>query len=149
MSAPIVFTIPGEARAWARARVRVIPGHGVRHFMDNNTRSYESLVKMAAEGAMRGRDPLQEPLAMSILIRKQPPKSASGVKTRAMLAGELRPGVKPDLSNLAKGIEDALNGIAYRDDAQIVDLRVAKIYSREAGVDVLIKLWVRHMEEAI
>ena len=98
---PVAFTIPGEARAWARARIRVIPGRGVQHFMDDKTRSYESLVKMAAEGAMRDRVPLLEPLVMSILIRKQPPKSASGIKTRAMLAGEMRPSVKPDLSNLA------------------------------------------------
>lgn len=31
------------------------------------------------------------------------------------------PGVKPDLANLTKGLEDALDGLAYRGDSQVVD----------------------------
>lgn len=34
---------------------------------------------------------------------------------------------KPDGSNILKSVEDALNGIAYDDDRQIVDARVIKM----------------------
>lgn len=34
---------------------------------------------------------------------------------------------KPDLDNLAKAILDALTGVLYADDAQVVDLRLAKV----------------------
>lgn len=34
--------------------------------------------------------------------------------------------VKPDIDNVAKAVLDALNGIAYEDDSQVVDLRVTK-----------------------
>ncbi len=35
---------------------------------------------------------------------------------------------RPDTDNLTKGIQDALNGIAYKDDSQICDLDVVKIW---------------------
>ena len=38
-----------------------------------------------------------------------------------MLAGEIRPVKRPDLSNIIKTVEDALNGLAYLDDKQLVD----------------------------
>ena len=41
----------------------------------------------------------------------------------------IRPTRKPDFDNIGKIICDALNGIAYRDDAQIVDALVRKFYS--------------------
>lgn len=34
--------------------------------------------------------------------------------------------VKPDADNIAKAVLDALNGIAYEDDAQVVELHVYK-----------------------
>lgn len=49
---------------------------------------------------------------------------------------------KPDLSKLARAVEDALNGIAYRDDAQICHAIWNKDYATEiqpAGVRV--KIW--------
>ena len=36
---------------------------------------------------------------------------------------------KPDVSKLARSLEDALTGVLYRDDAQIVRLNVAKLYT--------------------
>ncbi len=35
---------------------------------------------------------------------------------------------KPDIDNLAKGIKDALKGIIYRDDSQIVEAHLYKTY---------------------
>lgn len=34
--------------------------------------------------------------------------------------------LKPDLDNIAKAIMDGLNGIAYEDDAQVVELHIVK-----------------------
>jgi len=45
---------------------------------------------------------------------------------------------KPDLDNLAKAVKDALKGIAYRDDSQIVSLIVTKEYGEQTGVMVTI-----------
>lgn len=40
--------------------------------------------------------------------------------------------VKPDLTNLAKTVEDAANGVLWRDDAQIVTLFCRKSYGETA-----------------
>lgn len=45
----------------------------------------------------------------------------------------LRPTVKPDLDKLLRSTLDALTGIAWRDDAQIVSAEVVKEYAGKAG----------------
>lgn len=49
---------------------------------------------------------------------------------------------KPDIDNIAKVILDALNGIAYRDDTQVVSLSCQKQYAEEARVEVEIESMV-------
>ena len=46
---------------------------------------------------------------------------------------------KPDLDNIAKGILDAMNGIIYKDDVQVVRLSLQKHYSTEPGVYTMIR----------
>jgi Holliday junction resolvase RusA-like endonuclease len=53
-----------------------------------------------------------------------------------MIDGIIRPIKKPDLDNIAKIIADSLNGVAYRDDSQIVESSVAKFYSDFPRVEV-------------
>lgn len=55
-----------------------------------------------------------------------------------MLQGKILPTKKPDCDNIAKIICDALNGVAYKDDKQIVQLLVSKVYSVEPFVLVTI-----------
>lgn len=70
-----------------------------------------------------------KPLKTVIDVFISTPKSFSKVKTSKALKGEIRPMTKPDADNIAKNINDALNGIAYPDDKQIACLQVNKIYS--------------------
>ena len=56
-----------------------------------------------------------------------------------MEAGVILPITKPDWDNIGKIVSDALNGIAYRDDSQVVDSRVRKIYSNEPRT--VIRIW--------
>lgn len=49
------------------------------------------------------------------------------------------PNVKPDLLKLARGVEDALTGIIYRDDAQIVRETLAKDYGMPERVEIVIE----------
>ena len=48
---------------------------------------------------------------------------------------------KPDMDNLVKAVLDAMNGILYRDDAQIVYLVALKPYSDSPGVTI--ELWAQ------
>ena len=66
------------------------------------------------------------------------PKSFSKNKCEQALKGEIRPTVKPDCDNIAKNINDALNGIVYPDDKQITCLTVNKFYAASEYVRVKI-----------
>ena len=51
---------------------------------------------------------------------------------------EYYPTKKPDADNIAKVVCDALNGLAYKDDAQVIDLTVHK---RFGDPKVIVKIW--------
>ena len=49
---------------------------------------------------------------------------------------------KPDADNLLKAVKDALNGLLWRDDSQIVLLRVSKWYAsgeEQPGVELAVR----------
>jgi Holliday junction resolvase RusA-like endonuclease len=52
----------------------------------------------------------------------------------------LYPVKKPDAKNLAWGVEDALRGLLYADDSQIVDLYATKRYGPAPGVTIELAL---------
>lgn len=69
-----------------------------------------------------GGDLLEGPLRMTVTFAYEKPKA---VKRRS-------PSVRPDLSNLLKLVEDALNHVWYEDDCQITQSYSQKIYDDEA-----------------
>lgn len=103
------------------------------------TRAYESGIARVAAAAMRGRQPFQGPLSVSMRFRLAMPKSTTKRAREALLAGEEAYLGRADCTNYAKAVEDALNGICWRDDVQICRLFITKTASAAAGVDVRIE----------
>ena len=56
-----------------------------------------------------------------------------------MLLGIIRPTIKPDVDNIAKVILDSLNGLAYKDDKQIVFCIISKWYGENPKVEVILE----------
>jgi Holliday junction resolvase RusA-like endonuclease len=52
--------------------------------------------------------------------------------------GEIYPQVKPDLDNVMKAVLDALNGVVYADDSQVINLVATKRYSTDPRVEVYV-----------
>lgn len=77
-------------------------------------------------------------LSVKIWIYIKPPKSTSKKKQQAMLRCEIKPLKRPDIDNISKNILDALNGIVYADDKQIVSLLVSKAYAEEDYIFITI-----------
>lgn len=48
----------------------------------------------------------------------------------------LIPSTRPDLDKLIRAVLDALTGIAYIDDGQVVEITASKIYSNNVGVKI-------------
>ena len=46
---------------------------------------------------------------------------------------------KPDTENLIKAIKDALNKVAYYDDAQVYEIKAKKFYGNSNGINIRIK----------
>lgn len=53
---------------------------------------------------------------------------------------------KPDRDNLEKGVKDALKGLLWRDDSQVVDGRTAKMYGDPPRVVIVAKM-ISHEDE--
>jgi Holliday junction resolvase RusA-like endonuclease len=54
-------------------------------------------------------------------------------------SAKAEPTSRPDLSNLVKLVEDALNGNAYRDDSRIVRTVAAKRYGDRARTEIVLR----------
>ncbi len=134
----IAFTVPGAPQGKGRARVGKIAGRA-HMFTPEKTVAYEVLVAHAAQHAMAGQALLDEPVACNVFLDCPVPASWSGKKQRMALVGEVLPTAKPDADNVVKAIFDGLNGVLWRDDVQVVDLRVRKRYS--AAPAVRVEVW--------
>ena len=78
-------------------------------------------------------------LSVSITAVMPIPKSVSKKVRQDMLSQKVLPTKKPDIDNIIKIIFDGLNGIAFDDDKQIVEVSAKKIYGARPQVVVAIK----------
>lgn len=132
----VSFEIEGEPCGKERPRFN---GYTRRVFTPNKTKNYESLSQWEyIRQCKNNRFGDQEALAVTITAYHAIPKSASKIKKKKMLSGEIRPIKKPDMDNIIKIITDSLNNLAYRDDSQIVECTIKKFYSDHPRVKVVI-----------
>lgn len=101
-----------------RAGGRVFP---VRRHMEWSNR-----IALAAQG-QRPVALLEGPLTVSLFFFRARPK------TRRR---DRYPLTRPDLENCAKGLLDVLQGIVFVNDAQVVELRLAKAYADPAKAEI-------------
>lgn len=122
----IEIVLPGLPRGKARPRFTVRGKHAVA-YTDKQTESFEGALRMAGSVAMSGKAPLEGALSVSMVAVFPVPASWSKTKRASALANQIRPVGKPDCDNILKTI-DALNGIVWRDDSQVVRAGISKIY---------------------
>ena len=138
MTFMVTFTVDGTPVGKQRARY-ARRGNFVQTYTPEKTRTYESLIKEKAIEAMGSSEPLETPVTLYLYIRVPTPKSYSKKLTEACLNGSEQPIRKPDASNILKSVEDGMNSVVYKDDSQIVNIHVTKVYSSQAGVDICVK----------
>lgn len=127
------FKIPGKIQA--KQRPRFVNG---RVYTPGQTVNYENLVKLCYSdyAMLHGWKPIEGAVRAEIEVFMPIPKSDSKKNKALKLDGAIRPTIKCDCDNAAKSILDSLNGIAYKDDSQVVELLVKKFYSDEPNVCV-------------
>ena len=128
------FTIPGEPKAKQRHRTTK---NGF-NYTPKETVDYENWVKQCYFIEHR-QTMLEGQIKAEIKAYFGIPKSYSKKKREEIKEGTLRPTKRPDTDNIAKAILDSLNGIAYKDDSSIVDLKVSKFFDEKPRVEVTLE----------
>lgn len=128
--------MPGPPKGKARARTVRTRGGQTFSYTPEGTVLYENLIKISF--SQTGERPFraEEYLRVAIMAYYPVPKSTSKKKATEMIAGYIRPAKKPDIDNVIKSILDALNGVAYHDDTQVVAVFAEKYYSDTPRVEV-------------
>ena len=114
----MTFDVWGKVRGKGRPRF----ARGGHAYTPKATRDYERAIREAFENAPeRPPEPFSGPIAVCIMTYRQLPKSTPKSVTSEPDTH------KPDVDNVAKIVLDALNGVAWLDDAQVTSLTVAKL----------------------
>lgn len=125
MSEPAVqFWVAGAPRPQGSFIARVVKGQAyVVPVNDAALKAWRGNVRARAQEAWSmspaGPAPLQGGIRLRVQFSFVRPKTQQG---RAV------PHVKPDLDKLCRAVLDALTGVVYEDDAQVVTLTASKIY---------------------
>jgi len=136
VSAAIYFVVQGNPKGKGRPRASSRGGF-VRMYTPATTIAYEAQIARQAEMARGSWPVLQTPMALRVVAFHGIPVSWSKRKKLDALAGHIVPG-KPDLDNVAKAVLDALNGVIYADDKQVIRLVAEKRYSLDPRVEVYV-----------
>lgn len=113
------FVIEGNPRGQGRPRATVRGRHAAVYEAKEDTLYKNNITAQIV--AQKPEYIVDKPVFLTALFFLPRPKyhfdSKGAIKARFQ---DARPTGKPDLSNLIKGVEDALNGIVWADDSQIV-----------------------------
>lgn len=132
---PIFIELCGVPQGKGRPR---FARSGSFAYTPSNTRKFEADLKYQAQEAMAGRPPVEGPLDCLVVALFPIPKRFSKKMKAAALAGQIRPTGRPDWDNIAKML-DAFKEVVWRDDTQVVDGRIRKLYSDRPALQILVR----------
>lgn len=129
----VEFEVLGRPQPAGSKRAFRHPHTGQLIVTDVNRKARPWMQDVAQVGleAMRGSPMLRGPLFLEVTFFMARPKGHYGTGRRAMFLKDSAPEfpvTRPDTTKLLRGLEDALSGVVYADDSQIVTQVVRKRY---------------------
>ena len=137
MTLVVTFTVDGDPVPKGRPRF-ARRGQFVQTYTDAKTIDYETQVAMRARHAIGSTKPLEGALSVFLYLRYTVPASYSKKRKEACLNGLEYP-KRIDIDNVYKSVTDAMNGIVYLDDSQIVEAHIKKVYAEESGANIMVQ----------
>lgn len=135
----IKFIVESKPQGKARARTFYDKrADKMRSVTPQQTKSYEDLIRWsykAAGGQYMGESLMKVEIQAFYPI----PKSFSKKKRNDAIFERIRPTTKPDCDNIIKVVLDALNGVAYYDDKQVVSVSCEKYYGETGYLRISIQ----------
>jgi Holliday junction resolvase RusA-like endonuclease len=133
------FVIPVPPRPKHGAK-RTLRGGRVRSYPNPEDQRQELAIRQwVASSLPMGWAPVLGPVQLTYTAFLSPPKSLP-----KYAVGHVLPITAPDCKNLEWLLEDALNGLVWQDDSQIVDVRGGKRYAwhpQVPGWEVEVTCW--------
>lgn len=106
-------------------------------YTPQKTKKYEEIIKNTFQEKYGLRiNPSVNEIHIKIDVEYAPPKSISKKKKAELIDWKQGYMHKPDVDNIAKAILDALNGVVWLDDKQVVELLVSKAYGKEDKINI-------------
>ena len=122
-----IFKVNGQPKGKGKPRFTK-NGHV---YTPESTRIYEEEIKLRYKEKFKN-EMLDGNIAVEVFINKKP-ASYLGIKKYNKLLGKYC-NIKPDTDNVVKAVLDALNGVAYADNKNVVEIYAVKKYSTESSV---------------
>lgn len=125
----VTFVVRGEAipQGSTRAFTNRKTGRPIITNDNKRTKPWRNTIAEEARDSIGDLGVLQGAVRLRIDITRARPKGHYG--KRGLLPSAPRwPTTKPDIDKLERAILDALTGIVYRDDAQVVSLHTTTVY---------------------
>lgn len=139
----------GSKRAFAIRRGGELTGQVAVSDANPRAKSWQREVADAAREAMQLSSdwtpldvPVLCPVAVSMTFYARRPKGHYGTGRNAAVlkpSAPLYPIGRPDALKLSRGTEDACTGLVWRDDAQVVDLRIGKRYGLPERCEIVVQ----------
>lgn len=133
------FVVPGRPRGKPTVRATIRGKHAAT-YASKDQRELEARILACFREQNPGAAPIEGPVRLTIrsfkALQKARQSKSRPVTERAWDTA------KPDGSNIQKAIEDALNGVAWLDDSQVVEWRGRKLRGSQgdpARTEVLIE----------
>lgn len=111
----------------------------VHHVQGEALAQWRASIRIAAREAGATVSPL--PIAISVVFGMPRPKAhmrwSGGRLIPKIDYWYARPGVAPDVDKLLRAVLDALTGVCYADDAQVVEVYCSKVYADVTKIGVM------------
>jgi Holliday junction resolvase RusA-like endonuclease len=145
----LIFTVFGKAKSAGSKRAFVHPASGRAIVTEQvNNKSWKQ--EVATAGALArirapwGDELLLGAVAVEFTFYRPRPKGHYGTGRNAAVVKDSAPPApttKPDALKLARAVEDALTSILWKDDAQIVDERLRKVWGEPERCEIVVRPW--------
>lgn len=131
--------VVGKIEGKQRPRATTIGGYA-RVYTPATTRAYECLIAWNYKQQSNILYEANLPLKITINQYYSIPKNVTKKALVNYIDNLVRPTKKPDIDNVVKVVLDALNGVAYKDDTQIVNIITEKFFTtKEERLEIKIE----------
>jgi len=130
--------IAGVPQPKGSSRAFMAHGRPIITSTNKNLKSWEGIVRNAL--GMASVDLIKGPVTVSLWFTLPQPQTRAAKPRSADPRKRIPvPDTKPDLDKLVRGTLDALNKVAFEDDARVVQLDAFKKYGDRVGVQIRVE----------